>query len=238
METILLASVVATLSYFVGAIPFALLIGKWFFATDVRNHGSGNLGATNVMRVLGWKAGLAVFLLDAAKGAVCVLFASVIHPAAAGEPMQDILYIGAMIAAVMGHSYSPYIGFRGGKGVATAAGAILVLTPAAWLGTFLTLVAVVAIFKMVSLGSIAAAIVYPVLTVAIYSDRPAIVAMAVLVAVLVIWRHRVNIVRIAKGQESRITDKKVVVDIPAKAVSDSLSTAGAPSMSDEHRSGS
>lgn len=238
METIFLALVVAAFSYLVGAIPFALLIGKWFFATDVRNHGSGNLGATNVMRVLGWKAGLAVFLLDAAKGAVCVLFASLIHPGAAGEPMQDMVYIGAMIAAVMGHSYSPYIGFRGGKGVATAAGAILVLTPAAWLGTFLTLVAVVAIFKMVSLGSIAAAVVYPMLTVAIYSDRPAIIAMAVLVAVFVIWRHRLNIVRIAKGQESRITDKKVAAEYPADAVSDSTSAPEAPSMSDEARSGS
>jgi len=238
VETILLALGVAAFSYFVGAIPFALLIGKWFFETDVRNHGSGNLGATNVMRVLGWKAGLAVFLLDAAKGAVCVVFASVIHPAAAGEPMQDMLYIGAMIASVMGHSYSPYIGFRGGKGVATAAGAMLVLTPVAWLGTFLTFAVVVAIFKMVSLGSIAAAIVYPILTVLIASDRPAIMALSVLVAVIVIWRHRVNIVRIAKGQESRITDKKLAPDIPSGAAVDDVSTASAPSESDEHRSGS
>lgn len=238
METILLSLVVAAFSYLIGAIPFALLIGKWFFATDVRTAGSGNLGATNVMRVLGWKAGLAVFLLDAAKGAVCVVFASVIHPAAAGELTQDILYIGAMIAAVMGHSYSPYIGFRGGKGVATAAGAILVLTPAAWLGTFLTLAVVVAIFKMVSLGSIAAAIVYPALIVIFYSDRPAIVAMALLVAVLVIWRHRANIVRIAKGQESKITEKKSEAGAPAHASSDSASTAQEPPTTDERRSGS
>ncbi len=207
METILRFLAVLAVSYFVGAVPFALIVGKVFYRTDLRTRGSGNLGATNVMRVLGWRAGIAVLVLDVAKGACAVAVAELLHVGAIGTDVHDGVLIGAAIAAVLGHSYSPYIRFRGGKGVATAAGALLFITPAAWVVMLVTFVGVIAIWKMVSLGSIVAATMYPMLCIALYLDRPVILGLSFLAAALVLWRHRSNIARIARGQEAKITDR-------------------------------
>jgi len=208
VDTLLLILVAAVASYLVGAIPFALIVGRVFFDTDVRVHGSGNLGATNVMRVLGWKTGLVVFILDMAKGTASVIFASILYPGVAGQGLQDWLYVSAAVSAVLGHSFSPYIGFRGGKGVATAAGALLFVTPLAWVGAFIVFLSTVAAFKMVSLGSIVSAGVYPLLCLAIYMDRPPVIALAFIAAGIVIFRHRTNFSRILKGEESKIADKR------------------------------
>jgi len=209
-------AIISAVSYLIGGVPFALLVGKVFYRTDIRQHGSGNLGATNVFRVLGWKAGLAVFLLDAGKGALAVSAASFLNPHPPGEMMRDVTYIIGAIMAVLGHSYSPFIRFKGGKGVATASGALLIITPLAWLVMLVVFIGVVAASKMVSLGSIIIATIYPALCLLIYPDRPAIFVLALITAALVIWRHRMNIKRIMKGQESKIFDKSTLLSTSAE----------------------
>ncbi|MDH4140223.1 MAG: glycerol-3-phosphate 1-O-acyltransferase PlsY [Coriobacteriia bacterium] len=191
-------------AYFLGAIPFALLVGKWLYGTDVRDYGSGNLGATNVYRVLGWGAGMIVFALDVGKGALAVWIASLLHPQSMGPEVHDWVLIGAALAAVVGHSYSPYIRFRGGKSVATAAGALLFITPLAWPILFGTFIVVVAASRMVSLGSIVIAVEFPLLTLWLYGDSTAIVTMSFVTSALVLWRHHRNMRRIVRGEEAKI----------------------------------
>jgi acyl phosphate:glycerol-3-phosphate acyltransferase len=204
MEMAVRAAIALVSAYLIGAIPHAVIIGRLFYRIDVREHGSGNAGATNVMRVLGTKAGIAVLVLDVAKGVVAVLVAGLAFPDSLGVVAQDWVLIGAFFTAVLGHSYSPYIGFTGGKGVAPAAGALLVLTPLAWPVLFITFVAVSAISRMVSLGSVITAAEFPVLVLLLYPDRPALITFSFVAAALVIWRHRSNISRILRGEEAKI----------------------------------
>lgn len=195
-------------SYLVGAIPFSLLVGKLFYKVDLRLQGSGNLGATNVYRVFGWKAGLSVAILDIAKGSAAVGLAALLTPAEFVSVQQDWLLIVAAMAAVAGHSYSPYIRFKGGKGVATAAGALLFVTPMAWIFLLVTFVSVIWITRYVSLGSISAAVLYPILVTTFYRDRPAVIVAGFVIAAVVLWRHRTNMVRLYRGEESKIQFKK------------------------------
>ena len=193
-------------SYLIGGIPWSLIIGKRFYGIDVREFGSGNLGATNVFRALGAKAAIATLVLDAAKGAIAVAFAWWLMPTAAyGVTAHTWAMIAATMAAIFGHSYSPYIGFKGGKGVATAAGALLVFTPYPWPFLFLSFILVVVISRMVSLGSIVVAIEYPILCIVFYPGNWTIFGFACVAASLVIWRHRANIVRIWHREEPRIS---------------------------------
>jgi len=194
------------IAYLTGAIPWSLVIGRRFYGIDLREQGSGNLGATNVMRVLGWKAALVTLALDVAKGAVAVLAAWLIVPVSQfGVAANEWAMIAATLAAILGHSYSPYIGFKGGKGVATAAGALLFLTPLAWPILLLTFIIVLFVTRMVSLGSLVMAVEYPVLIWFLYPGDWPRLALAIAAAGLVIWRHSENIVRIIHGEESRIS---------------------------------
>jgi acyl phosphate:glycerol-3-phosphate acyltransferase len=208
LDAALVARIAGSLvvAYLLGAVPFALILGKGFFKVDVREHGSGNLGATNVMRVLGWRAALATLALDVAKGALAVYAAGFVVPTATfGASIHEWSMIGATIAAMTGHSFSPYIGFRGGKGVAAGAGALLVLVPLAWPILFLTWLAVIAVTRMVSLGSIVIAVEYPVLMLVLYQGDWPLLAVAIVVACLVTFRHSANIGRIVRGQEPKIS---------------------------------
>lgn len=198
--------VVAALAYLLGGIPWALIIGKGVYGIDVRNVGSGNLGATNVLRNLGAKAAAATLLLDMAKGAAAagVGFVLVSVPSF-GEAAHQWAMILGTLGAMLGHAYSPYIGFKGGKGVATAAGALLVVTPYAWpflLGSFII---VVLIFRIVSLGSVIIAAEYPILCWVLYPRQWPIIVFSFVGAALVIWRHRTNIARIVRGEEPKIS---------------------------------
>jgi len=205
MDLTLRLIAILTGSYLVGAVPFSLIVSKLFYHVDLRNEGSGNLGATNTYRVLGWKAGLAAALLDIAKGSAAVGFAALLAPASF-EPLQtDWLLIAAALAAVLGHSYSPYVRFRGGKGVATAAGALLFITPLVWPILLVTIIVVAVTTRYVSVGSITVAAMYPVLCLLFYRDRPAVLLAAFLLAAVVIWRHRSNIGRLRRGEESKIS---------------------------------
>jgi glycerol-3-phosphate acyltransferase PlsY len=197
---------VVALAYLLGGIPWALIIGHQFYRIDVRKEGSGNLGATNVLRVLGAKAAAATLLLDMAKGSAAVVLAIVLVPVARfGIVPQQWAMILATMAAIVGHSYSPYIGFKGGKGVATAAGAVLILTPYPWPILLLTWLLVIALFRMVSLGSVVIAVEYPILCAWLYPGEWLIIGFATSAAALVVWRHRTNIVRIVRGQEPKVS---------------------------------
>jgi len=191
--------------YLVGGIPWALIVGKRFYGIDPRLHGSGNLGATNVFRTLGWKAGLIVALLDIAKGAAAVVLAMLVCPPEVTGDARDWVLVSVAIVTILGHTYSPYIRFKGGKGVATAAGVIAVMMPLTWPIMFVSFVVFIAIWRMVSLASVLLAIEFPILTVLLYGDRPALVAFAVVASALVLFRHRANIGRIARGQEPKIS---------------------------------
>lgn len=204
METAIRITLALVAAYLMGGISFALITGKLFYHVDLREHGSGNLGATNVVRVLGWRAGIAVAVLDMAKGAVAVQLALLLAPASLSPEGLDWVLIGSAIAAVLGHSYSPYIKMRGGKGVATAAGALAFITPLAFVIMLVAFFAVSAISRMVSLGSITVAAMYPILCVSFYRDRRAILIMSFVAAALVLWRHRSNMMRIVRGEESKI----------------------------------
>lgn len=191
--------------YLVGGIPWALIVGKRFYGIDPRLHGSGNLGATNVFRTLGARAGLAVFALDVAKGAAAVALAMLVCPPSVTGDARDWVLIGVAMSAVLGHSFSPYIRFKGGKGVATAAGTIAVIMPLSWPILFLSFIIIVVTTRMVSLGSIIMAVEFPILTWLLYGDRPAFIVFSLVASVLVIVRHRTNIVRIYRGEESKIS---------------------------------
>jgi len=191
-------------SYLLGSIPAAYIAGK-SKGIDLRKHGSGNLGATNVIRVLGKKIGIAVFAFDMAKGAFPVYFLPR-WAASVGTPFPSpvIAAILCGIAAIVGHVRPVYLGFgKGGKGVATAAGVFLALAP---LQTLLTLVVfAVVLFSSgyVSLGSLTAGLILPVLLGLSVGVRSPVFMISVLIAAFVFWTHRANISRLRKGEEHR-----------------------------------
>ncbi len=203
--TVLRIAAPFVVAYLVGGIPWSLIVGKRFYGIDPRLSGSGNLGATNAYRTLGARAAIIVLALDIAKGALAVALAMLLCPPTVVGNARDWVMIGVAMTAVLGHMYSPYIGFKGGKGVATAAGAIAVVMPLVWPILLLTFLAVVAIWRMVSLGSIVIAVEFPLLVWAFYPDHAAFLVFAVVGATLVIFRHRANIARIYRGEESKIS---------------------------------
>lgn len=205
-----IAALSLALAYLLGGIPFSLIVGKLFYHTDLRQEGSGNLGATNTFRVLGPVPGGFVLILDAAKGAVAVSAAQLLMAAySAGRTFPSSWFLLLVTFAVMaGHIYSPYLRFHGGKGVASAAGALLVVMPQVTLVLLIAFVVVVAISRRVSLGSVVIAAAFPLASYALYSTDPAAIALTVLASALVIWRHRTNISRIIAGTEARIGEKR------------------------------
>jgi glycerol-3-phosphate acyltransferase PlsY len=185
-------------SYAVGAIPTSHLVGRTVARIELRAHGSGNLGATNLYRVLGWRYAVPVALFDIAKGAIPVL---VFAPGASGSTR---FALACGVAAVVGHVFSVFVGFKGGKGVATAAGAMLGLTPLAVGVAAVVWIVLVLLTGYVSLGSMAAAAVLPV---AVYllegSVQPEILWISIAIAAGVIVLHRRNIRRLVEGTENR-----------------------------------
>jgi glycerol-3-phosphate acyltransferase PlsY len=188
--------IAVVIAYLLGSIPFGYLIVRRKMGADIRQTGSGGTGATNVTRRAGKAAGVLTLLLDAAKGSAAVLIAR----AVAGD---DWLIAAAAIAALVGHMFPVWLGFRGGKGVATGVGIFLVLAPIALLGAGVIFVAIVALTRYVSLGSIIAAILIPVFVWLLSDLRPLLVA-AIVGAALIIFAHRGNIQRLVSGTESRI----------------------------------
>jgi len=202
----------ALVAYLAGSIPWAVIVVRVFWHQDIRTLGSGNTGATNVLRVFGTVPGIGVLLLDGAKGAAGVWLASLLAPPGATEAIISRFAVLGAMAAISGHSFSPFIGFTGGKGVATAAGTVLILAPKAWpilIGVFLV---AVALSRMVSVGSITLGVVFPGVCWGVYPERTALLAFTVLASALVLWRHRSNMWRIANGTEPKVTFKRRLWD--------------------------
>ena len=194
------------IAYLLGSIPFGLILAKIFGGTDIRKAGSGNIGATNVARVVGPAAGILTLALDVAKGWLAVWLASHLLHGEAGA----MLFAG--IFALLGHCFSIWLKFRGGKGVATAAGIFGALCPEALLGALIFFTLVVWYWRYVSLGSVAAAASIPVLVYLLWAPHyapPRIVTFgSMAMAMLVIYQHRGNMGRLARGEEPKFSLSK------------------------------
>jgi glycerol-3-phosphate acyltransferase PlsY len=208
---LLLALTVFILGYLCGSIPFGYLVGC-AKGVDIRDHGSRNIGATNVLRVVGKSWGLAVFFLDAFKGFAAVRVALLlVAKTAAGPRYPEFYAILAAAACVAGHSFPIWLGFRGGKGVATSAGAILGVMPIAALIIFLVWLLFFETTRYVSLASVAAACALPLVVAALIwlniTHGVVLVYFSFVMAAIVVWRHRSNLSRLLHGTEPRFTRK-------------------------------
>lgn len=196
-------------AYVLGSIPTAVWTGKWFFDKDIRKHGSGNAGATNAYRVLGPVAGIGVLLVDALKGVAAVSLAFLVRDYFSQPDYFVVFQFILGLVAVTGHVFPVFAGFRGGKGVATIAGVLIVIFPQVvllCLGLFLL---VFLFSRMVSLGSIAAALAFPVIVIWIQASALLTEKIfAVLISLLVVLTHLKNIRRLIRGEESRIRFRK------------------------------
>jgi acyl phosphate:glycerol-3-phosphate acyltransferase len=190
-------------AYILGSIPFGLLLGKLFGGADVRETGSGNIGATNVARVAGLTAGILTLVLDAAKGTLAVFLAARLT----NENATWMMIAGLCVLA--GHCFPMWLGFRGGKGVATAAGVFLMLCPPACLGAVILFVLVVLYWRFVSLGSISAAAAMPLLIYFFWAPHhapPHMITFGTLAAtLLIIYKHDANIQRLVQGDEPKFS---------------------------------
>ena len=202
MNPIVAAILGGLIAYLTGALPF----GKWVATAkgvDILKEGSGNIGATNVWRILGWELGLVVLILDTFKGFAPSYFLPLLADRALGDPTWGI---GFGAYAVIGHSASPFLGFKGGKSVATALGVMLAITPEVAgisLGIFL---AVLLLTRYVSLGSMLGAIAAPIFA-AVFKYPTVVVVVYSLLAALIVFRHRANLKRLLSGDESKFGGK-------------------------------
>jgi glycerol-3-phosphate acyltransferase PlsY len=196
-------------SYLLGSIPTSVWVGKWFYGKDVRDEGSGNAGATNTLRVLGLRAGIPVVIIDILKGYAGVWVMQFFLPADWSNEVKVYLEIVAGLVAVMGHTLPIFAGFRGGKGVATLYGAGVALYGWAMIIPLLIWLLVIALTRYVSLGSMLAGMSFPFLVVFVFHIfHPGLVALSIIAALFIVWTHRKNIVRLLKGEESKIVFKK------------------------------
>jgi glycerol-3-phosphate acyltransferase PlsY len=209
------------LGYLLGSIPAGYLAGRWLAGIDIRQEGSGSTGATNVLRVLGKGPALVVFLVDVLKGTAAVLLAkAALEPL--GVPLDgagtvswgtDSWVVGAGLAALAGHIWPVWLGWRGGKAVATALGMLLGLTWPVGLACFGIFLTVLSLSRIVSLSSVVAAVALPLLMLGWFETqglelRWPYLALALLTSTLVIWRHRSNLARLLAGTEPRLGQKR------------------------------
>ena len=187
-------------AYLIGSIPTGLIVGKQFWQTDLRNYGSKNIGATNAWRVLGKKAGITIFLLDFLKGVLPTALALNFLE----TPLEAVL-VGAL--AIVGHSCSIFLKFKGGKSVSTGLGVILALMPTVTVIVFISWLIIVKYSGYVSLASIIASLLVPILSLCFGEDMVYTI-FGVLIAIFIIYRHKANIERLRAGTESKIVAHK------------------------------
>jgi glycerol-3-phosphate acyltransferase PlsY len=199
MDTVIAAACIIA-SYLVGAIPFGLFFGKLLSGVDVRTVGSGNIGATNVLRGAGKKAALMTLLADALKGLVPVLLTARIGN-------DDTVTALSGIAAIAGHNFPIYLRFKGGKGVATSFGVVLAVAPWTGLVCLLTWAAAAAVWRYSSLSALIAFALYPLITFAFHGDSRPLSLLSLVVFGLMYFRHRDNIKRLLAGTEPKIGQK-------------------------------
>ncbi len=217
MQEILVALGLFVIAFLLGSIPFGLIISKVFFGIDIREHGSGNIGTTNAMRSMGKIGGSAVFVLDFGKGlfsgVLAWLFATSFLPASGLESgalvTYNVMLSLAFMGCIWGHIFSPWLKFKGGKGIAVAVGCVFVTF--GWVGASIELlifIVLVAATKYVSLGSIVAAAACPFFASYYFWGDWAAIALCTIAGLTVVWAHRENITRLLAGTERRIGDKK------------------------------
>lgn len=191
-----MAVVVLAAAYILGSIPFGFILAKRAGNTDIREHGSGNIGATNVLRVMGWKLALPVFVLDLLKGFIAVILAKVVVD-------ETILPLAAGMLAMIGHSFPLFLGFKGGKAAATAIGVLLALSGWVTLALFASALLVLALTRYVSLASMVGSLLVPVFFWLFGFDVYYII-FGMALAALVVARHQANINRLLKGTEPKL----------------------------------
>jgi glycerol-3-phosphate acyltransferase PlsY len=207
-------------AYIAGSLPFGFWISKCL-GVDIRNQGSGNIGATNVLRTLGRKVGITVLILDISKGFLPVLIGSRIIFKQLPDSMLDredimgTIYVLLAIGTILGHNYTFWLGFKGGKGIATSAGAIMSFLPEVLMGSTLVWILIFFLSRYVAIASIAAAFSIPILTASLdhnylfpdlNSSWP-VISFGIIAAIMAVWRHRSNIQRLIKGEEDRFERK-------------------------------
>ena len=192
------------LAYLIGSIPTAVWLGKHFYNVDVREFGSGNAGATNTFRVLGKKAGIPVLIIDILKGSLAVALAYFSSLTTHSNDFIN-LQLGLGVAALLGHIFPVFAGFRGGKGVATILGIVICILPLASVLSLTVFLTVLFSSKIVSLSSMLAGIAFPIiLIVGLSNTNPILTVFSITVAVLLIITHRKNIIRLLNKQESKV----------------------------------
>lgn len=213
--------VIILLSYLVGAIPTSIIMSKLVKGIDIREHGSGNAGGSNVFRILGWKYGITVILLDATKGMIAVLLVSRLYfgnfPFPNATPFDDftLVQIIAGLSAILGHIWTIFAGFKGGKGIATGLGILVSIVTIDMLLGLVVFAIVVGVSKYISLGSLAAAISVPLIMIirenifgVDISGYHTILPLTILLAFLVMYTHKANIGRLINGNENKISLSK------------------------------
>lgn len=203
---VFLRIVLIIIAYLIGSIPTSVWIGRRFHGKDVRQFGSGNAGATNTIRVLGWKAGIPVLILDLFKGWAAVQLAYLTH---FYIPHSDDFITYQLIlgsAAMLGHIFPIYVGFKGGKGVATLFGIILALSPVTTVVCMGVFLVIALLTKYVSLGSIIAGFSFPFILILVFqTTTPSLMIFSLIVAILLLFTHQKNIERLLRNEESKAT---------------------------------
>ena len=201
--------IVVLVAYLLGSIPSSVWIGKIFYGIDVREHGSGNAGTTNTIRILGYKAGIPVFIIDALKGWFAVFLTKIVFGYFPSIEMPEYMSLIAAVAVVLGHIFPVFAGFRGGKGVATLLGVGFGLIPIPALIALGIFMVVLLCFGYVSLASITAAVTLPFITYFfVMPDKILLLLLTIAVAVFIPITHRQNIKRLLNGTENKFLKKK------------------------------
>lgn len=196
-------------AYILGSIPSAVWLGKIYFSTDVRQHGSGNAGATNAIRVLGWKAGLIVMVIDVSKAIAAVSLVYIIPWLDGRTTLLHNLQALMGLSVIIGHIFPVFAGFRGGKGVATVFGAMILINFPATLISFGIFALTIVLTRFVSLGSMLAGLMFPLSLIFIFKVQyPFVILFALLVPIIIFLTHRKNIIRLFKHEERKFTFKR------------------------------
>ena len=197
---------VLILAYLIGSIPTSVWIGRGFFDIDIREHGSGNAGSTNAVRILGWKVGLIVLVIDMVKGwlAVNLIHLTQFYIPETGKFITFQLMLG--VAAILGHIFPIYVGFRGGKGVATLFGLVLAINPEPTLICTGIFVITLVLSKYVSLSSMIAGFTFPILVIFVFKETTmSLVIFSLIISILLLFTHQKNIERLLRHEEKKAT---------------------------------
>jgi glycerol-3-phosphate acyltransferase PlsY len=207
-------------AYLLGSIPFGLIAGRLAKGVDVREHGSGNIGFTNVYRVAGPVPGFIVLALDAGKGFLAVRLPQLVYTDPARVPADAWVVVACALVVILGHNWSIFLGFTGGKGIATGLGSVLAFTPGVALGVLAVWGVIVVATRYISLGSVVSVALYPPAVAIVYPGNTAYLAFGVVGASAVIFKHRSNLRRLMEGTERRVGGGRTAQDAPGPEQAD------------------